>query len=536
MKYLLSIPALLLLSTVCFGQTSSNINKITDSHNIPISKCIPSLLTPSIPDDYIFATHGNINVVSRNINTILEGMTFPSLYPSRDGNFFLQGFSGRGGTFSKIDDKGTMIWTIDQYDHNDNSAKFFASFEQCSELSDGTVQVYGGEGVLSGVVSGYVPKKLLISSNGVILGETSTRHMVDTLGSSAFGIPTFTNIVPGEILFCRGVEFYDVDDKSALILYSMDTELRQRKNILRIETGMSEFAGISGVLPYTGGTFLVALQGKSAEQPIFHIAFFQYKNDYTLIKKTIIPTNGNSQFVVTDNYSIVIASSITTATNKPLHLRKIDQNGAQLWEKVVDGLKDIPLKVNNFYTSKDGGFIVTGETWFRKADGSVDYNNGARTGIIIKLTADGELLWYYTTGRENLWNRMFAVAEADNGDIITVCNSGHTLSARDYDESMEIVRLRPTSSSVKDEKSFDENNALSLAPNPANSTITITCPGNISSIRVYNSLGVNIEDSCPQFIGNDLHKLDVSGLPNGLYSVQVLSSNGVMHKPFIISR
>lgn len=535
MKYFLSISGLLLAASVCLAQTSYIPNHKTEHFNNSNSKTLSSLLTPTISDDYITSLKGNVRVVWKHVNPVLKGITFPSLYSARDGGVYMQGFSGNGGTFSKIDENGIILWMIDRYDHKDPAIKYFTSFEQCSELQDGSIQIYGGEGTSSGFVSGYIPKKMIISPTGIILEEKSTRSMISTLGSSGVSIPTFTNIIPDEILFSLGIEFYDVDDKSALKLYSMDTELTQRKKVLKIETGMTEFEGVSGVLPFKDGTFLVALEGKSVEQPMFHIAFFQYGGDFSFMKKTIIPTNGNSKLVIGDNNSIVIASSITSSTSKPLHLRKLDQNGSQLWEKVVDGLKDIPIQVNKLFTAKDGGFIVTGETWSRKTDGAVDYENEARAGIITKLSPDGDLLWYYTTGRAKLWNRIIGVAEATNGDIITVCNSGRTMSTFDYDESMEIVRLRPTTSSLMDEMSLDQN-ILTLAPNPAHTNITISCPGNISTVRLYNSLGMNIEVAPPQANESGLQQFDVSGLANGLYTVQVFSSNGVMHKPLVISR
>lgn len=521
MKYTFFIVTLFLFSTIAQAQLTT-LNNSTN-HNtlqIPTTNTNNTVVSPSANFTYTTVLHGAIDTVWRYVYPSIQAFTYPSLFVSSDGSMYMPGDSPLGGALSKLNANGTIEWTIDRFDHKDPSIKYFNSFVRFSEQPNGDIISYGGEGTAFG---GYVPYKIVFKPDGTILEEKSTRSMIDSLGSAGFSMPTFTNILPEETLYQLPLNSVTMN----LPFYTMDLDLTIKKREFKVYTGMDDFAG-PDIIPYKNGTFIIAVQGKSVKEPNYHISFKQYTTDFELLKETIIPTNGASKFVVTDNNSIMIASSITTDNSKPLHLRKIDENGKELWQKVVDGLKDIPLKVNGLYTTRDGGFVVAGETWPRKSDGSINYDSPGRMGFITKVSSDGELQWYYTSGREGLWNRIFCVAETSNGDFITVSNSGIAGKIIE-EESKEIVRLRPKTSSINEAAS--ELQSVNLSPNPTSTSFTISKTSSNCALRIVNSIGMDVKkwnaDNIPQ-------NVDVTDLPNGMYFVRFEQSGRITTLPLVV--
>ena len=110
---------------------------------------------------------------------------------------------------------------------------------------------------------------------------------------------------------------------------------------------------------------------------------------------------------------------------------------------------------------------------------------------------------------------------ADNGET---CESDYAATLNDPELNYVAIDLT----------SADENQAssLKLYPNPSNGQITIELEG-MQKVMVCNVLGQALLN---KEINIDHLQLDLSGFGNGLYWLQVTSQNGVITRPFVLSR
>jgi photosystem II stability/assembly factor-like uncharacterized protein len=76
------------------------------------------------------------------------------------------------------------------------------------------------------------------------------------------------------------------------------------------------------------------------------------------------------------------------------------------------------------------------------------------------------------------------------------------------------------------------NNGIHLYPNPTSTSFTLSGVEGVSSVRLVNSLGIEVT----QWVKvNGQLSIDVSDLANGLYFVNVRSASGITVKPIIVS-
>ncbi len=90
-----------------------------------------------------------------------------------------------------------------------------------------------------------------------------------------------------------------------------------------------------------------------------------------------------------------------------------------------------------------------------------------------------------------------------------------------------IITLNPVIGTLAN-NSFELSNAILLSPNPANEYLNIDIPSNIEfqNAQIFNLLGQKVLDS-------NLNAISVSGLSNGIYSISIKTSEGLIHKKFI---
>ncbi|MCQ2190735.1 MAG: T9SS type A sorting domain-containing protein [Paludibacteraceae bacterium] len=81
-------------------------------------------------------------------------------------------------------------------------------------------------------------------------------------------------------------------------------------------------------------------------------------------------------------------------------------------------------------------------------------------------------------------------------------------------------------SGIKNIKNDDteDDNYITVYPNPARNQIHIKCPDEIREVKVFNSTGK---------LESDVHELNIKGLPNGIYSLEISTSKGKYHTKFI---
>jgi hypothetical protein len=71
-----------------------------------------------------------------------------------------------------------------------------------------------------------------------------------------------------------------------------------------------------------------------------------------------------------------------------------------------------------------------------------------------------------------------------------------------------------------------DKSKLSVFPNPATDLVTISYPGKIESVNVYNASGSNIEVEANNFNGGEL-QINTSSLKSGIYILKVSTNEGV---------
>ena len=75
------------------------------------------------------------------------------------------------------------------------------------------------------------------------------------------------------------------------------------------------------------------------------------------------------------------------------------------------------------------------------------------------------------------------------------------------------------------------NNIFNIYPNPANNLININSNTNMSQITLLNSLGqvmMNIEPN------TDFYQINIENLPEGIYSIRILTDSGLSTKLIVI--
>jgi hypothetical protein len=440
------------------------------------------------------------------------------LFAAADGNIYMSS-TRFGGFLTKIKDNGIIEWTLDRNFSGDTSKKYYMQFQDISELSNGDILVFGSEGTSNPsfeFLQNNVPNFVIISPNGVVKEEKTTRNL---LKSTPNPRPIY-KLFPETRLFPSY-------SKDSITLFSMDTTLAQVKSVLTFNNEYKYVpSGYRDPVVYDSNSFIFPYQGmRPKPDSVWSMIFLRFSNNYELLNRIILYTGAVADVAVskTGEYFVV-----TRSTNFRVHITKLDRNGNVLWNKEPDNLKDFPFDILRIKKSIKGGFIITGELYQKNQNGFVDDRIEERTAFIGKLSEEGECEWYYTTGRKNFRNIIQHFAELDNGDIITVCNS---ICIDIFEETpMQITRLRPKATSVNEQPAASDG--IELYPNPTSTSFTLSGVEGVASVRLVNSIGIEVK----QFsILNSQFSIDMSGLANGLYFVNIRTATGATVKPIIVS-
>lgn len=190
---------------------------------------------------------------------------------------------------------------------------------------------------------------------------------------------------------------------------------------------------------------------------------------------------------------------------------KIDDIGQIEWEKSFGGSGfDRAYAVN---LTSDGGYIVAGTS--HSNDFDVSHNYEHYDFWVIKLNADGDLIWEKSYGGTGFDQAFSAQQTTDGGYIIagwTDSVDGDITIGRGFAD-MWIVKLSPEATNLND---ISPSNAVACYPNPANDFIYIEglVPG--SPILITNLLGEVVYNNS---VENHIQHLDISQLANGFYFI-----------------
>jgi hypothetical protein len=394
------------------------------------------------------------------------------LFAASDGSFYLAS-TRNGGFLTKISNNGTIEWTINRNFSGDTTIKYFTQFMDISELSNGDIIACGSEGICPPAfpqLMANVPNRFIISQDGIVKEERTTRSFFSTL---LYPRPIYS-IFPATKIFIE-------NKPDSIVLFSMDTSLTTINNTITFgDEYKSNNHTFIGIKPYDSSSFIFAYQGiRPKPDSLFSMILLRFSRTFELLNRSIIYTKAVGDVDVYHDGSFLI---VTRGAKYRVHLTKLDRNANVLWDREPAMLKDIPLSNFKVTKSPKGGFIITGEIFPQNNDGSINGISEERKGFIGKLNDEGECLWYYTTGRQLFRNTIQNFAEADNGDIITVCNSVNTGSTFDAETYMQITRLRPKATSVNEQPAASDG--IELYPNPTSTSFTLSGVEGVASVRL----------------------------------------------------
>jgi hypothetical protein len=440
-------------------------------------------------------------------------------FSASDGSFYFASYRiSMGGFLTKINSNGTIEWIINRKfpDSGGDTSKYYARFENISELPNGDILVYGFEGKAVPRFHNSFPIRFIISPNGTIKEEKPTH---DILPKRIAVSPIYT-IFPDTRVYIKS------ERPDTISLFSMDTSFTKIQNSISFKNDYKDdqFNTVRGVLPYDSKSFIVVNSGLLPKDTARSVTILRYSNEYELVSKLVIHTENEADVETYNDGSYFILQG---KTDRKFITSKYDKKGNLLWKKQPELLKKIEFVYFDITKGKNEGFFITGEVYPFKKDGSVNYTE-AHLGIIAKLNDEGECEWYYISGNEVLRNQIMSFAEAANGDIVFVCNSG--VYDKDAETYMQITRLRPKATSINEQPAASYD-GIELYPNPTSTSFTLSGVEGVASVRLVNSIGREVK----QFsILNSQLSIDMSDLVNGLYFVNIRTATGATVKPIIV--
>lgn len=198
---------------------------------------------------------------------------------------------------------------------------------------------------------------------------------------------------------------------------------------------------------------------------------------------------------------------------------KLSQEGNLQWQKTLGGSKeDVSLSIQQ---TQDGGFITAGITG--SFNGDVTGNHGEFDYWVIKLSSSGEKQWQKALGGTKT-DYAYSILQSNDGGYLVSgltesINGDVTGNHGGYDAW--VVKLNPVSVDVEEAWPTE---IVTLFPNPANQMVYVSiAPEEIMmSISISDLQGQQISQQTIQNGGG----LEVSSLPNGMYSIVATTPSG----------
>jgi len=173
-----------------------------------------------------------------------------------------------------------------------------------------------------------------------------------------------------------------------------------------------------------------------------------------------------------------------------------------------------------------------GNKWFSTAKGSASNGNYKVTNGAGILKFDNHNWIAYTTVNSPILSNKINWVGLDNND--NVWFSSFFNLERDcfwgvFNENGLPPLLAPTSVEAQPV----QLDGITISPNPTSTTFTISGIDGVSSVKILNSLGMEVKQLS---MVNGQLSIDVSDLASGVYFVQFCSQTGVVSKPIVVSR
>ncbi|MBX7140061.1 MAG: T9SS type A sorting domain-containing protein [Chitinophagales bacterium] len=200
-------------------------------------------------------------------------------------------------------------------------------------------------------------------------------------------------------------------------------------------------------------------------------------------------------------------------------LLKLDANGNLVWQKCLGGTADD--RANSVHLTTNGDFIISGYSYSN--DGDVLENHGDADYWIMKVDADGNLLWEKSLGGSGTDAAYSAQQTSDGGFIVAGYSNSVNDDVSGNHGSSDFWIVKLSSDSATGISSLPSI-SISAFPNPSQSQLTVTLP------QSFNEVTIRVHDLHGRIIvlettyTNTQAQLNTATLPNGFYTLEIINN------------
>ena len=239
---------------------------------------------------------------------------------------------------------------------------------------------------------------------------------------------------------------------------------------------------------------------------------------------SILQTN-DGDYMVCAHSNSTEGDVIDNLGDRDFWLLKLDQTGAIIWNHVYGGSGvDVP---QDLIELADGNFMMSG--YSSSTDFDVTSNNGASDKWIVKLSAQGELIWEQNFGGSDwdISNQVLEVApyqyisvgrtRSDDGDVSSNNGSDDIWITKFFETPNAIVELPST--------------ILSVFPNPSKGDVTLSFDKALfdTPYQLVNALGQVVQAGT---ITGKNHRFE--NIPKGMYCFALNGRSGMETKVLMV--
>lgn len=257
--------------------------------------------------------------------------------------------------------------------------------------------------------------------------------------------------------------------------------------------------------------------------------------NWNLVNMANLPTFISDEFFLTNSYRYY-QNAMWFTTNKGRFFKTTNQGAS--WVAIQSPYNSgyigtaVSLNANFYLVDTDTAYILNGTGQISKTiNGGLAWSNTGNTSntgtqSICKIPNTNVLLSNGTT------NSKYSTDEGLNWTVIdntfkteiksTSLNGTYTIG------SNNLYKLNANTLSRNDGSKFETKDKLIIFPNPSSVSISISTTNNIKTINIIDIFGkkTNVAN-----FGNNI--IDVSGLQNGIYFIEITTEKGLQIQKFI---
>ena len=199
---------------------------------------------------------------------------------------------------------------------------------------------------------------------------------------------------------------------------------------------------------------------------------------------------------------------------------KLSKTGELIWQKALGGTKSDWIYAGT--PTPDGGYVAVGTVV--STDGDVTNHNGQKDIWIVKLNANGELVWEKCLGGSFVEGGESIATTSDGGLVVAgyAYSTDGDLTENKGIQDIWVVKLSPEIVGVASPFALDSK-ALEIFPNPAQQAISMRIPE--STVFQVCILDMQGREMLRHSVGKN-GELDISTLCKGFYLALARSESG----------